>query len=43
MKRYERLNTLLESLAEKGAIDVDELAEQLHVLIEKRLQEKVPL
>lgn len=31
MKRYERLNTLLESLAEKGAIDVDELAEQLHV------------
>jgi DeoR family transcriptional regulator of aga operon len=31
VKRYERLNTLLESLAEKGAIDVDELAEQLHV------------
>jgi DeoR family transcriptional regulator of aga operon len=31
VKRYERLNTLLESLAEKGAIDVDELAVQLHV------------
>ncbi len=31
MKRYERLNTLLETLAEKGSIDVDDLAEQLQV------------
>jgi DeoR family transcriptional regulator, aga operon transcriptional repressor len=31
VKRYERLNTLLETLAEKGSIDVDDLAENLQV------------
>lgn len=31
MKRYERLNTLLETLAAQGSIDVDDLAEQLQV------------
>jgi DeoR family transcriptional regulator of aga operon len=31
VKRYERLNTLLETLAEKGNIDVDDLAHQLQV------------
>jgi DeoR family transcriptional regulator, aga operon transcriptional repressor len=31
VKRYERLNSLLETLAEKGNIDVDDLADQLQV------------
>jgi DeoR/GlpR family transcriptional regulator of sugar metabolism len=29
VKRYERLNSLLETLAERGNIDVDDLADQL--------------